>query len=907
MDTHGPGKLSLDVGSTSKRHVVAQSPNSTTSSTRTPLDIVRFADENFKAEQYVHAMLNQSTEDAVRAFHLDLLNARDAAAVDLQRNVYKNYTEFVLISKEIYKLETDMWELRGLLGEFKQVNLDLLRIGNVEDGAAALEKVSEDTYSQDALHTKALNTPSSNLATQSETQNRLSQLSALYETIEGLSKILPPTPTRYLIRDGSSTRYSEINPSNLNKVVQNVHFFLLSDALLVTTKKRGIISGKSRMVLDKCWSVGDVAIIDVKDSTEVSNAFKVLRHPDTFIYRSETLEEKRTFLTTFKRYTDELMLQKRAAVENAKSKQAAASNPLPAEDLLSPSRSDADREERARKAARDDLTGSDVKWLTELGDELDVLVAHRDFDVAVGLIEEARKLLAKATAETPRVSTMRGNVEERTNHLAQLVSMDLANPVASKKQVQANIDKLLRLGMGDQARDFFLTSRTSIIRHRIRLVRFDGDVAIYISELAQVVFRLIRNTCEWYGGSFRDTTMASGFMKWVNGELDNFAQIFRRQVFDCHPALSVIADCLQHAMHHCKPLREFGLHIAPILTFTLQPDIETAIAEQAADCVQSIVLAVEQDRWTIVDPKWLEGKEDEHADITAQVSKSVYQLYTVLMEFGSDVSVLMSIALYTKIVTCLTDFFSTYVARLCLTFIELSHGWTYAQRGVMLVDATFVVDELMPKVAGQLARRFDRAIPELEDTQGLLQHKVIQMRDVHFVNIVRDSLMKDVWNFPTIDYTSNGGILDTAKPSEHVMRLIEELDRLQGALSPTLPRQNILTTIVDQIFEAMNAPASWTTPRGTPRRLGFHGVQQLILDIHFFLRMVEPLISDAASDAANLICEKALRTFFNVQAGGAVVKAALKSGDWYDSRVNEVMGLISKEFPNLLALQAPPG
>ncbi|TPX54804.1 hypothetical protein PhCBS80983_g05744 [Powellomyces hirtus] len=844
-------------------------------------------------------MLNQSTEEAVRAFHLDLLNARDAAAVDLQRNVYKNYTEFVLISKEIYKLETDMWELRGLLSEFKQVNLDLLKLGNVEQETGNLEKVSEDVHSQDLAPTVA--TPSSSLATQSETQNRMSQLSTLYETIEGLSKILPPTQSRYLIRDGTTSRYAEINPQNLNKVIQNVHFFLLSDTLLVTTKKRGIISGKSRMVLDKCWSVGDVAVIDVKDSMEVSNAFKVLRHPDTFIYRSETLEEKRAFLSTFKRYTDELMVQKRAALDNVKTKQAA-SNPAP-EDVTSPLRADADREDKARRALRDDLTTSDVKWLMELGDELDVLVAHRDFNVAVGLIEEARKLLAKAAAETPRVSLIRGNVEERTNHLAQLVSMDLANPVASKLQVQANIDKLLRLGMGDQARDFFLTSRTSIIRHRIRLVRFDGDVSIYISDLAQVVFRLIRNTCDWYGGSFRDTTMASGFMKWVSTELDNFAQIFRRQVFDCHPALSVIADCLQHTMHHCKPLKEFGLHIAPILTHALQPDIVQAIHEHSTQCVQSIVMAVDQDHFAAVDPKWIAGKEDEYADITADVSKSVYQLYTVLMEFGSDVSVLMSIALYTKIVTCLTDFFSTYIDRLLKVF-NGKQTWLYAQRSVMMVDAVFVVHDLLPKVAGQLARRFDRAIPELEDMQMSLIRKVTALQHENFVGLIRDALMKDVWNFAALDYTSNGGILDTAKPSEHIMRLIEELNKIQGALSPTLPRQQILTTIVDQIFAAMLAPQSWQTPRQTPRRLGFHGVQQLILDIHFFLRICEPLVSDATSDAANQVCEKALRTFFTVQAGGAVVKAALKSGDWYDSRVNDVMNMIAAEFPHLLALQA---
>lgn len=40
------------------------------------------------------------------------------------------------------------------------------------------------------------------------------------------------------------------------------------------------------------------------------------------------------------------------------------------------------------------------------------------------------------------------------------------------------------------------------------------------------------------------------------------------------------------------------------------------------------------------------------------------------------------------------------------------------------------------------------------------------------------------------------------------------------------------------------------------------GVQQLVLDIHFFLRVTDLFISDETSDAANSICERALRAYF---------------------------------------------
>ncbi|TPX67222.1 hypothetical protein SpCBS45565_g03925 [Spizellomyces sp. 'palustris'] len=787
-----------------------------------------------------------------------------------------------------------MLTLRSLLSDLKDIN------ANLQTEETTAEKVTVELVAadEDERATQKAAPALSGLAKQSEEQTRRQQMEALYETVEGLQKVLPEWRNRYLVRDGSHARFAEVNPANY-KTVQNVHFYLLSDTLLVTTKKKNIISGKSRMVLDKCWSLADVAVVDMKDSIEVSNAFKVMRHPDMFIYRSESLEEKRSFLGAFKRFTDELMLQKRQAVESAKARQKLtipAADPEP----FSPTRSDTgdrDTEKRSGRPTKDDLTANDIKWLMELADELDVLIAHRDFDHAVSLIEQARHTLSKANAETPRVSVIRSSVEERTNRLAQLVSLDLANPVASKTQVQMNIDKLLRLGMGDQARDFFLTARTAIIRHRIRLIRFDGDVAVYISDLAEIVFRLIRSTCDWYGGSFRDTTMASGFMKWVNQELQNFGTIFRRQVFDSKQNFTVIADCLQHTLHHCKQLRDLGLDVTFVLDEAFHDDIVKSIKEHSKQCENAIVAAVEADKFAVIKPDspFLVGREDEFADITANVSQSVYELYSVFMEFGADVSVLMSISLYSKIVNCLTSFFAMYIRKL----VEIFGGdWIYRQRSTILVDAAFVVDDLLPKVAGQLAHRFERPIPELEDMREKLKHSITAMQ-TKFITQIREKLLKDKYNFPVVDYSNNGGILDTAKPSEHIMRLIEELNTLQGALDPTLPRKAILTSIVDGIFTFMNDPSCWQNARG-PRRLGFQGVQQLILDIHFFLRICEPLVSEETNSNANIVCEKGLRTFFSQNKE---LKAALKTGDWYDKRVDDVMALISSEFPHLISIK----
>lgn len=48
------------------------------------------------------------------------------------------------------------------------------------------------------------------------------------------------------------------------------------------------------------------------------------------------------------------------------------------------------------------------------------------------------------------------------------------------------------------------------MRKRARQIKFEGDVGMYISELAMVTFTLIKNTCDWYMAAFKDNRMASG-------------------------------------------------------------------------------------------------------------------------------------------------------------------------------------------------------------------------------------------------------------------------------------------------------------------------------------------------------------------------------------------------------------
>ncbi|KAJ3075450.1 exocyst complex component exo84 [Podochytrium sp. JEL0797] len=860
----------------------------------TEIDLKAYGNEDFHVDQFLNKILVKLPEDGVRSYRATLKDAKDAAAKDLQRNVHRNYSEFVVISKEISSLEGDVLQLRGLLNELAAVNTGY-KMGQavLSDDNVAHEDVPDSSQGG----TLAPKKPSMANSTELQDQQHLA-METLYETIDGLKKALPVSKSRHLLRNGTDTPLSEINPTNY-KHKQHVMMHVLSDTLVVVMRKKNILNGKSKVVVEKCLRLVEMAVIDMKDSSDITNAFKIMSHPDVYMFRTETWEEKRSLLALIKRVTDEIIGQKKKDKEVVSK---AMPKPAVSVDAATPTLvvDTAAIKEDSMGPRKEELPGVEAKWLAELSYDLDVLIAHREFDTAVTEILKARNLFTTYPNAKITHPHLRQDVQDRADVLASVLCRDLANPIASKTQIQANIDWLILLGLGSLARRLFLESRTVIIRHRIKLVKFDGDVIDYVTDLSMVIFRLIRRTCDWYNASFKESTMASGFLKWVRREIEHFGDIIRRQVFDSQKQFGVIAECLDRTVQHCEMLRDIGLDLTFVLTQLFHNDVVAAIEEYRTRGKAAINQFIDQDEFHLVECTQhnltTDGEVVAGIENAASVSVSVLQLYDFLMEFGADMGLIMSISLYAKIVWSLTDFFSTYLIRVMDVFEK---EWTNKQVLAFLFDIKqkitrlfqyyaiisscgYVIDKMMPQVAAQLAQRFDRSIPELEEHRRRLRGVVTTMES-KFVAIKVKYILQEVFGLQAVDYSSTASILENAKPTENVILFLSELNSLLKDAENSSTFRKILVQIIHGVIHSMNEASSWETDRG-PLRFGFCGVQQLVLDIHFFLHVAEPFVTAQVNDMANKICEKALRTYFTQNAK---IRTALKGGEWYDKRVQE--------------------
>ena len=171
-----------------------------------------------------------------------------------------SYAEFVLISKEISTLENEMLELKESLAEWKSMPGVL----HIDDSASAADRRRNVRSSLADLRVLYA-----------------SQMQALHAQIEGSAKFVPTTPGRHVVSEVDGV--VALNAATY-KPIHNVRFVLLDDAVLVARRRRRRAAGESeRLVADRCWPLGDMLVLDTKDSSGLVNVFKIRHGKETHV------------------------------------------------------------------------------------------------------------------------------------------------------------------------------------------------------------------------------------------------------------------------------------------------------------------------------------------------------------------------------------------------------------------------------------------------------------------------------------------------------------------------------------------------------------------------------------------------------------------------------------------------
>ncbi|KAF7974912.1 hypothetical protein HWV62_11077 [Athelia sp. TMB] len=500
--------------------------------------------EDFDPDAYLKVKLANSTETELRTLQSSLRSSKDDVASDLQRNVFKNYAEFVLISKEISILENEMLELKENLSEWKSMPSLL----HIDESASVAERRRNARSSIADLRVLYAN-----------------QMQALHAQVEGSAKFAPTTAGRHVIieMDGIVA----LNAATY-KTSHSVRFVVLDDAVLVAKRRRNRDAGGGgrnatdktggRLVAERCWPLSEMLVLDTKDSANMTNVFKIRHGKETHVYRTEQPGDKKSLLTQFRQVAEELAAKKRKEREgeHERRKSLWAAGDRMSQAVTAPTMPDwmAELAQRAGESGGGkEKAEQDARWVGEFSDDLTVAIALREWEKAVTLVEQGK---AKLSTTPPLAAKLTPLTASLTTALLSSLSL----PTNRKFTVVNLITLLLRLNAGPPARSVFLKARTEIIHRHVRAIRFEGHIGMYINDLAMVVFTGIKHTADWFLASFKDNEVASCFIDWAKGEIEHYGEMFRKQVYTSDVEQNTVDEALRITYSQSKKLlQEYGL------------------------------------------------------------------------------------------------------------------------------------------------------------------------------------------------------------------------------------------------------------------------------------------------------------------------------------------------------------
>ncbi|KAF8492853.1 hypothetical protein F5888DRAFT_1728215 [Russula emetica] len=497
--------------------------------------------EEFDPDAYLKLKLANSTEAELRSLQV---------AADLQRNVFKNYAQFVFISKEIGTLENDMIELKESLSEWKSMPSVL----HIEESASVADRRRNVRSSVADLRILYAN-----------------QMQNLHTQIEGSAKFVPTTAGRHVVAEIDGIL--ALNAATY-KPMSTVRFVLLDDAVLVARKRRRRNASESdKLVADRCWPLNEMLVLDTKDTATLVNVFKVKHGKETHVYRTDSASDKKNMLAQFRHIAEELSAKRRKEREGEHERRkslwaggggrglTAPGEVPPVPDWMTDLAQQTGMNDSAKEVAE-----RDARWIGDFADQLTVAIALREWDTAVDLVEQGQ-------AKLNTMPLLAAKLAPLTTSLVSALLQAMSYPHNHKEVVKKFISLLIRLDAGAAARTTFLAARTETARRLVRMIRFDGHIGTYISELAISIFNVIKHTADWFLASFKENEVAGSFIEWARSLVETFAEMFRIQVFSTDVDESVVEEALNITHNQSrKLLQEFGLDFRFILDALLVPN-----------------------------------------------------------------------------------------------------------------------------------------------------------------------------------------------------------------------------------------------------------------------------------------------------------------------------------------------
>ncbi|KAI6654648.1 Exocyst complex component 8-like [Oopsacas minuta] len=528
----------------------------------------RLKHEPFSPDEFVQNLCISDTRENLEITRQKIQAVADETAHELKMNVYRNYQQFINTSKDVSQLETEMHQINHIMYEQEQL-----------------------LYPNNDISTLGLTSTSQDEERGGETQEQREEprsLAYLLEIVEGCSH-LTDVPGRCVVFAG---KLKEIDPETGDEM-RKIRAFLLNDSLLIATylrkrQRRGPIQFRFQILIE----LDNLAVVLVKDGENIRgstpgtrrlrNAFKILKFPDSHLYSADSAEQKCQWISILED-TKRKYKAARAKLKNSPSRKTSI------EDSVAVTR------QMSLKQQQMDLQQD---WIKEMPEQLDVLIAQRDFEKAVEQVERAKSYLKDFT-DSHALRDVRSRIDLRIKQLGEALKQELrvsrgaslrGGPRASRRAVAL----LLRLDRNAQACELFLKNRSRLIRYDLAQQKAEGAIVIFIDKLSRTFIEGLQDTSsefqQAFGGEGTDKGSGSSiacystFVVWCVQELKYFSTLFCKHSFQTSE-IDKPVECLEIALFWTAKMNEIGMDLGH--TFLLS--LKTPLLAQMKIKIESVL------------------------------------------------------------------------------------------------------------------------------------------------------------------------------------------------------------------------------------------------------------------------------------------------------------------------------
>lgn len=512
-------------------------------------DAAVFNEPDFNADEYVRKMLATATPAELDDFFQALQESKNDTKEMMQKNVFRNYREFIMISKEIGTLESDMNTIRGLLSDLRGITTSLKQDDELDDEPLRAQGRRGARNSIVDFH-----------------QLNKNHLRALWSQVEGAQKFLPADEGRRIVRESGA--WVELNAATW-RPKNKVHIVLLNDHLLVAQQKPKPSGSGQRLIADRCFPLGDIKVKEF-DDPEMDTALSIrsITSREKFVYKSNSKDEKKNMLIAFNRELSDLSALQHSLDDSAK--RLTGSHDVSRDSQIKRISRRLSKNPQSQRLSISGPSGNEVIDLSvvqERMDALDQLIAHREYKEAVRSILRGRTLVNQAAINDLAAELTSLRLDQRTESLSHLLCDELIDEASRSKVVKELVGYLTALSRTDLASSTFLSARTKLLQKRTRWVIFDGDLSLYLSDLSLVTFTLLKSTSVMYFSAF-SASSASHVIHWSQLRVLEFSNVVKNQLWkvkEKEGGEEMVRACLEGIGRQVGVLRDVGLDLSGVV------------------------------------------------------------------------------------------------------------------------------------------------------------------------------------------------------------------------------------------------------------------------------------------------------------------------------------------------------